>query len=53
MGDGEGDHHPQQLHQLGLRVRHKLDDYNKPTFGFEAACDTSDVLGTYSFAELS
>lgn len=31
----------------------KLDDYNKPTFGFEAACDTSDVLGTYSFAELS
>lgn len=31
----------------------KLDDYTKPTFGFEAATDTSDVLGIYSFAELS
>lgn len=31
----------------------KLDDYNKPTFGFEAACDTDDILGYFSFAELS
>lgn len=31
----------------------KLDDYAKPTFGFEAATDASDVLGIYSFAEVS
>lgn len=31
----------------------KLDDYNKPPFGFEAACDVNDVLGYFSFAELS
>lgn len=31
----------------------KLDDYTKPTFGFEAACDANDILGTFSFAELS
>lgn len=30
-----------------------LDDYTKPAFGFEAACDTSDVLGTMSFAEVN
>lgn len=31
----------------------KIDDYTKPTFGFEAFADDSDILGTYSFAELS
>lgn len=31
----------------------KLDDYNKPTFGFEAFADLNDNLGTFSFAELS
>lgn len=30
-----------------------LDDYNKPSFGFEAATDTSDVLGTFSYAEVN
>lgn len=31
----------------------KLDDYTKPTFGFEAACDANDILGIFSFAELT
>lgn len=30
-----------------------LDDYQKPTFGFDAACDASDQLGVFSFAEIS
>lgn len=30
-----------------------LDDYQKPSFGFEAATDTSDNLGTMSFAEVN
>lgn len=29
----------------------KSGDYAKPTFGFTAACDTTDTLGTFSFAE--
>jgi hypothetical protein len=29
----------------------KQGDYGKPTFGFMAACDTTDSLGTFSFAE--
>jgi len=29
----------------------KLDDYGKPTFGFNSSCDTSGVLGSFSFAE--
>lgn len=31
----------------------KLDDYMKPTFGFEAATNDSDSLGTFSFAEVN
>ena len=31
----------------------KLDDYGKPTFGFQAGCDTNDTLGTFSFSELA
>lgn len=31
----------------------KLDDYTKPVFGFEAAVDATDSLGTFSFAEIS
>lgn len=31
----------------------KLDDYMKPSFGFEAGADTLDSLGTLSYAELS
>ena len=31
----------------------KLDDYMKPTLGFEAATDVNDNLGTFSFAELT
>jgi len=31
----------------------KLDDYTKPSFDFEAATDTTDTLGTFSFAEQS
>jgi len=31
----------------------KLDDYMKPGFGFEAATDVNDNLGTFSYAELS
>lgn len=30
-----------------------LDDYAKPTFGFEAAADDADNLGIYSFAEIN
>lgn len=29
----------------------KLDDYAKPTFGFMAGVDTTETLGTFSFAE--
>jgi hypothetical protein len=29
----------------------KQGDYAKPSFSFTAACDTNDVLGTFSFAE--
>jgi len=29
----------------------KQGDYAKPSFGFTAACDTNDMLGTFSFAE--
>lgn len=31
----------------------KLDDYTKPTFGFDAATDATDTLGTISYAELN
>lgn len=31
----------------------KVDDYTKPPFGFEAATDATDTLGSFSFAELS
>lgn len=31
----------------------KLDDYTKPTFGFEAGTDANDVLGTISYAEIN
>lgn len=31
----------------------KLDDYAKPPFEFEAAADTNDTLGKFSFAEMS
>jgi hypothetical protein len=31
----------------------KMGDYAKPSFGFTAACDTNDTLGTFSFAEAS
>ena len=30
-----------------------LDDYTKPTFGFEAGTDTNDTLGFMSFAEIN
>lgn len=29
----------------------KMGDYAKPTFGFEAAVDTNETLGTFTFAE--
>lgn len=29
----------------------KNSDFGKPTFGFTSACDTSDTLGTFSWAE--
>lgn len=29
----------------------KGSDFGKPTFGFTAGCDTSDVLGTFAYAE--
>jgi hypothetical protein len=31
----------------------KLDDYARPGFGFEAACDATDSLGIMSFAEVN
>lgn len=31
----------------------KLDDYLKPGFGFDAACDSNDSLGTMSLAEVN
>lgn len=31
----------------------KLDDYMRPAFAFEAGTDSSDSLGTFSYAELS
>lgn len=34
-------------HEIGS----KGGDYGKPTFGFMAACDTNDTLGSFSFAE--
>jgi hypothetical protein len=32
-------------------IASKGGDYGKPTFGFMAACDTDDTLGSFSFAE--
>ena len=32
-------------------ISSKMADYAKPTLGFSAACDTTDTLGTFSFAE--
>lgn len=32
-------------------ISSKQADYGKPTFAFMAACDTTDSLGTFSFAE--
>jgi hypothetical protein len=32
-------------------ISSKMSDYAKPTLGFAAACDTTDTLGTFSFAE--
>lgn len=37
----------------GHSLATKLDDYMKPGFGFDAACDADDVLGTMSFAQVS
>jgi hypothetical protein len=35
----------------GASLATKLDDYAKPSFDFQAACDTSDTLGSFSFSE--
>ena len=32
-------------------IASKMGDYAKPTFGYAAACDQTDSLGTFSFAE--
>jgi hypothetical protein len=31
----------------------KMGDYGKPPFSFSAGCDTTDTLGTFSFAEVA